>query len=52
MVDDNSATLIAAAYRDGALRDTTGLLKAPQFGHLFESFVLMEVRKLSGPDLD
>jgi len=30
------------------IRDATGLLNAPQFGHLFESFVLMEIRKLYG----
>jgi len=29
-----------------AIRDAHGLLNAPHFGHLFESFVIMEIRKL------
>lgn len=31
-----------------AIRDADGLVNAPHFGHLFESFVLMEIRKLYG----
>ncbi|MBI4517887.1 MAG: ATP-binding protein [Deltaproteobacteria bacterium] len=31
-----------------AIRDAHGLLNAPHFGHLFESFVIMEIRKLYG----
>ena len=31
-----------------AIRDAHSLLNAPHFGHLFESFVLMEIRKLYG----
>jgi uncharacterized protein len=30
------------------IRDATGLLNAPHFGNLFESFVIMEIRKLYG----
>jgi predicted AAA+ superfamily ATPase len=30
------------------IRDGTGLINAPHFGHLFESFVIMEIRKLYG----
>jgi hypothetical protein len=31
-----------------AIRDAHGLLNAPHFGHLFESFVIVEIRKLYG----
>lgn len=31
-----------------AVRDAHSLLNAPHFGHLFESFVIMEIRKLYG----
>jgi hypothetical protein len=31
-----------------AIRDSHALLNAPHFGHLFESFVIMEIRKLYG----
>ena len=30
------------------IRDERGLLAAPHFGHLFESFVIMEIRKIFG----
>lgn len=30
------------------IRDAHGLLNAPHFGHLFETFVIMEIRKLYG----
>jgi uncharacterized protein len=30
------------------IRDMPGLLSAPHFGHLFEAFVIMEIRKLFG----
>ena len=39
---------IGLALHLQGIRDAPGLMRSPQFGHLFETFVIMEIRKLYG----